>query len=88
MGCRPEVCVLGLVARPLTPPGGVRSAICRIAESSEVTFDEIAWGLHQLAQARKGRGQEARGRCASGFSSHGRGPRRQGEQRASGHSPQ
>ena len=27
-----------LVARPLTPSGGLRSAICRIAESSKATF--------------------------------------------------
>jgi hypothetical protein len=37
-----------LVAKPLTPPppppGGVRSAICRIAESSKATFkfDDVA----------------------------------------------
>jgi hypothetical protein len=27
-----------LVAKTLTPPGGVKSAICRIAESSKATF--------------------------------------------------
>jgi hypothetical protein len=26
------------VAKPFTPPGGVRSAICQIAESSKATF--------------------------------------------------
>ena len=30
-----------LVARPLTPPGGVRSAICRIAESSVATAVDL-----------------------------------------------
>jgi hypothetical protein len=27
-----------MVAKPLTPPGGARSAICRIAVSSKATF--------------------------------------------------
>jgi hypothetical protein len=28
-----------LVAKPLTPPGGVRSVICRIVDSSKATFE-------------------------------------------------
>jgi hypothetical protein len=76
-----------LVARPLTPPhGGMLSAICRIADSTKASFKfggatafkllmhPLVQRLYQLAQARKGQGQEARGRCAGGFRSHGRGP--------------
>ena len=88
-----------LVARPLTPPGGARSAIYRIVESSKATFKfgdvtatkflmHLSQRLHQLAKARKGQGQEARGRFARGFRSHGRGPRGRGGRRAPGQAPQ
>jgi hypothetical protein len=84
-----------LVVKPSTLPGGVRSAICRIADFPRPHSSSTAFGhqildaplvqrLSQLAQAQKGKGQEARGRCARGYSSHGRGPRGRGGRRTPG----
>ena len=93
-----------LVARPLTYPwrhAHMRSTIYRTVESFTATFKvgdvtvtkffmhpALVQRLHQLAQARKGKGQEARGRLARGFSSHGRGPWGQEGRRAPGQAPQ
>ena len=44
----------------------------RRCRGHQVLDETLVQWLHQLAQARKGQGQEARGRCAGGFSSHGR----------------
>jgi hypothetical protein len=87
-----------LVARSLTP-GGVCGHLpdCRVFQGHikvrrrhgrQILDAPLFQRLNQLAQARKGQGQEARGRCARGFNNHGRGPQGQRGRYALGQAPQ